>query len=258
MSVHLSSVVWRESTATGTTLLVLLSLADQANDDGECWPSVAKIAQRCRVSERSVHRHLNDLEELGEIGRRERPGQPSIYTINLRQLDTPRVSQSGTGANLAPLTQVSGGYDTGVRGGMTLLADKASVNHQEPSYSSDNPREDVDRLCEHLAGRIEGNGSKRPKITKTWRDAARHLIDIDHRTEQQIHAAIDWCQDHDFWRANILSMPKLRAKYDQIRLQATSKSTQRQPERALQPVPAYTAGPRMPDDVYKRLYGEEP
>ncbi|MFI7563827.1 hypothetical protein ACIBVM_18555 [[Kitasatospora] papulosa] len=82
-------------------------------------------------------------------------------------------------------------------------------------------RDDVERLCEHLADRIEGNGSKRPTITKAWRTAARLLIDKDGRTEEQVHGCIDWCQDSDFWRGNVLSMPKLRDKYDQLRLQAT-------------------------------------
>lgn len=81
-------------------------------------------------------------------------------------------------------------------------------------------RDDVERLCEHLADRIEGNGSKRPTITKTWRNAARLLLDKDGRTEDQVHTAIDWCQDNDFWRGNVLSMPKLREKYDTLRLQA--------------------------------------
>lgn len=82
-------------------------------------------------------------------------------------------------------------------------------------------RVDVERICQHLADRIEGNGSKRPTITKAWRDAARLMIDRDGRTEDQVHGAIDWCQDSDFWRSNVLSMPKLREKYDTLRLQAT-------------------------------------
>jgi hypothetical protein len=86
--------------------------------------------------------------------------------------------------------------------------------------ASDDHRDDVERLCGHLADRIEANGSKRPAITDQWRDAARLLIDRDGRTEAQIHTAIDWCQTDDFWRANVLSMPKLRDKYDQLRLQA--------------------------------------
>lgn len=81
-------------------------------------------------------------------------------------------------------------------------------------------REDVERLCIHLADRIEGNGSKRPTITQRWRDAARLMLDKDGRTEDQVHAAIDWCQDDEFWRTNILSMPTLRKQYDRLRLAA--------------------------------------
>lgn len=84
-------------------------------------------------------------------------------------------------------------------------------------------RPDVERLCEHLAGRIEANGVKRPTITKGWRDAARLMLDRDERSETEIHGAIDWCQADEFWRANVLSMPKLREKYDQLRLQAQRK-----------------------------------
>ncbi|MBP2704451.1 hypothetical protein JOL79_11560 [Microbispora sp. RL4-1S] len=83
-------------------------------------------------------------------------------------------------------------------------------------------REDVERVCAHLADRIEANGSKRPTITKTWRDAARLLMDRDGRTEDQVHRAIDWCQNDEFWRSNILSMPTLREKYDQLRLKAAA------------------------------------
>ena len=81
-------------------------------------------------------------------------------------------------------------------------------------------REDALRLCQHLADRIEGNGSKRPNITVRWLDAARLLMDLDGRTEDQIHKAIDWCQDDGFWKANVMSMPTLREKYDTLRLRA--------------------------------------
>ncbi len=71
-----------------------------------------------------------------------------------------------------------------------------------------------------LADRIQANGSKRPTITGAWRTAARLMLDRDGRTEAQVALAISWCQDNEFWRANILSMPKLREKYEQMRLQA--------------------------------------
>lgn len=83
-----------------------------------------------------------------------------------------------------------------------------------------NDRPDVERICQHLAERIEANGSKRPSITKGWRDAARLMLDTDGRTEDEIHGAIAWCQADEFWRSNVLSLPKLRQKFDTLRLQA--------------------------------------
>lgn len=81
-------------------------------------------------------------------------------------------------------------------------------------------RADVEAICQHLADRIAEDGSKRPTITEKWRQQARLLLDADGRNEQEVHAAIDWCQSHQFWRSNILSMPKLRERYDQLRKQA--------------------------------------
>lgn len=86
------------------------------------------------------------------------------------------------------------------------------------------PRDDVEAICDHLAGAIEANGSKRPTVTTKWRTAARLMLDKDGRTEDEIHGAIDWCQRDEFWRSNILSLPTLREKYDQLRLQAQRKS----------------------------------
>src|SRR5262249_11168677 len=67
------------------------------------------------------------------------------------------------------------------------------------------------------------NGSRPPVITKAWREAARLLLDRDHRTEEQVIKANDWCQQSEFWRSNIRSMPKLRDPYDTLRLQAARR-----------------------------------
>lgn len=96
-----------------------------------------------------------------------------------------------------------------------------SVSSANADASADPPtRDDVERICNHLADRIEANGSKRPGITKRWRTAARLMLDQDGRTETEVLGAIDWCQADEFWRSNILSLPKLREKYDQLRLHA--------------------------------------
>lgn len=91
------------------------------------------------------------------------------------------------------------------------------------------PRPDVIRICEYLADAVEENGSKRPTITKAWHDEARRMLDLDKRTEDEVIRAIDWCQRGEsdrsrFWRPNVMSMTKLRAKFDQMRLQAAQES----------------------------------
>lgn len=90
------------------------------------------------------------------------------------------------------------------------------------------PRADVLRVCEYLADAIVENGSKRPAITKGWHDEARRMLDLDGRTEEEVVKAIDWCQRGEsdrarFWRPNVMSMTKLRAKFDQMRLQAAQE-----------------------------------
>lgn len=91
------------------------------------------------------------------------------------------------------------------------------------------PRADVLRVCEYLADAIAENGSKRPTVTKAWHDEARRMLDLDGRTETEVIRAIDWCQRGEserarFWRPNVMSMTKLRAKFDQMRLQAMNEA----------------------------------
>lgn len=89
---------------------------------------------------------------------------------------------------------------------------------EEPGSSTDAERPEIDALVFLLADLIEANGSKRPASTTKARDAVRLMIDRDNRTPAQIEWVIRWCQADDFWKTNILSMPKLREKFDQLRL----------------------------------------
>ncbi len=81
-------------------------------------------------------------------------------------------------------------------------------------------RPDVEGLCVLLADLIEGNGSRRPTIGERWRDAARLMLDNDHRDHDEAERLIRWCQADEFWRSNVLSMPKFRERYDQLKLKA--------------------------------------
>lgn len=86
-------------------------------------------------------------------------------------------------------------------------------------------RPDVDRLCELLADGIQTTTGERPKVNKRWHDACRLLLDTDGYNAKQVEALIVWSQNHDFWRSNILSMPKLREKRLQLIAQIRRDTT---------------------------------
>lgn len=71
-----------------------------------------------------------------------------------------------------------------------------------------------------LADLIAQNGSRRPRVGKRWVEAERLLLERDGRDRSEAEQLIRWCQADEFWRSNVLSMPKFREKYDTLRLQA--------------------------------------
>jgi Helix-turn-helix domain len=89
----------------------------------------------------------------------------------------------------------------------------------QPGIDEPASRPDADRLCEHLADRLEQSQGRRPTVPNEWRAAARRMLDIDGLSEKQAMTAIDWSQNHPFWSTVILSMPKLREKLDTMRKQ---------------------------------------
>lgn len=94
-------------------------------------------------------------------------------------------------------------------------------------------RSDVAELCQLLADLVEENGSKRPAVTKAWRDSARLLLDRDGRELDAAKRLVRWTQGDSFWRSNVLSMPTFRKQYDRLRLAANHQLEERR--RAEQP-----------------------
>lgn len=66
--------------------LVLLKLCDNANDDGECWPSFQHIANQCEISRRSAISHIKALVDIGflSVEARFKSGEQTsnMYKIN--------------------------------------------------------------------------------------------------------------------------------------------------------------------------------
>ncbi|WP_240441267.1 helix-turn-helix domain-containing protein [Pseudomonas aeruginosa] len=60
---------------------VLISLADQANDQGVCWPAVDSIATRCCLSKRAVQQAIKWLRSVGIVSVEERQGRSTMYSV---------------------------------------------------------------------------------------------------------------------------------------------------------------------------------
>lgn len=67
MSTEALSHVWKNSKQNGTALLVLVAIADGANQDGEYYPSVSSLAAKCRMKNRNLQRIIRNLEASGEL-----------------------------------------------------------------------------------------------------------------------------------------------------------------------------------------------
>ncbi len=78
-------LVW-DADVPASRKMVLLSLADQANDNGECYPRIATIERRCSMGRRTVFQCLADLETEGFLTRTEMSGQRVLFRLDERLL----------------------------------------------------------------------------------------------------------------------------------------------------------------------------
>ena len=99
MSIALMTLAWKTDLPAGKKL-VLLALCDNANDQGECYPSVQSIAIKCSMGERTVQQHVADMEGEGIVTRLMRKGRSTVYKIDPRKFRTP--AESAPLSNPAP------------------------------------------------------------------------------------------------------------------------------------------------------------
>ena len=84
MSIRIMAAAWQTETATHTEKLVLLALADNANDSGECWPSISTIAKKCSLSRQGVLNQINRLESSKLVKSARVNGRVNRYTVTIK------------------------------------------------------------------------------------------------------------------------------------------------------------------------------
>lgn len=84
MSIEIMTEVWKHATVDQGTLLVLLALADSADERSRsCYPGIDGLAAKSRLSERQVQYCLQRLREIGivEVKRNASPVKTNLYRI---------------------------------------------------------------------------------------------------------------------------------------------------------------------------------
>ena len=233
MSVRVSSWVWQHSGAAGNDLLLLLALADVADDNGRCWPSVAHLADKTKLSRATVQRRLKALREAGKIVTRGQRGTSNVYGIvldmpqdeapNLPQSDAPLPHSAG-GLNLIPASPSEAGgaspseaggaspgealpvIDTSVtrhspRKRATTMPDDFTVTPEMRAWAAEKaPGVDLDWQTEQFRDHHEGKGSQFVDWRKAWQTWIRNAAKWDRgrRQEQPVDRYLD--QIPEAWR----------------------------------------------------------
>lgn len=122
------SKYWRDAPYDGTQLLLLLALADHANDSGYCFPTQKQLAQKCRCSDRQVRSLLKTLIDDGVVKVIKNGKNNSYQLYPVKELYTGSTvppEETSTGSPLPTHRKPTSGHS----------GNPLPNNHQEPSIT---------------------------------------------------------------------------------------------------------------------------
>ena len=194
MSVRTMARVWAESQLAGTDLLMLLAIADFADDEGNAYPAVGTLASKCRMSARNANYILTALQASGELRvlKNEGPKGTNRYRIMLAQLGheplkpiaalkrasplkpaAPPSPEAGcTPEAVFTLKLASPTPEAHFPKPLKPTSDEPSLNHQEPPTLARNvvARQDPDGFAEFWAAwPASSRKQDRKKCAEKWK-----------------------------------------------------------------------------------------
>lgn len=239
MSMLLTAQAMKLKVGNPTRKLVLLKLADNANDKGECFPSYQHIADHCEVSRRSVISHIDALIKMGLVEKKSRKNQDgsssNLYILHLEKgsenISPPseRISPPSENGSLPPSENISP---------ITNHSINQSINHIDLSLQTKTPAtspakkfsfSDMDlAMAKEMFARIQklNPNHKQPNF-EAWANDIRLLSERDGKSYPEIIELFEWANQDRFWQANILSPRKLREKWDVLVLQRNRQAKPR-------------------------------
>ncbi|HDR1307385.1 helix-turn-helix domain-containing protein [Pasteurella multocida] len=168
MSSKLLGHVWDLDLPDHATKLVLLRLADSANDEtGECWPSLKHIQDKCNIkSKNTIRRALEVLEQLGLLVVIKRKLSAKQNTSNLYRLNIKKILEpssvsiklgGGSNSELGGSNSELGGSNSELGGG----------SNSEPR--TNNSFEPINELNTPLPPKVENSNDLENAFDVFWK-----------------------------------------------------------------------------------------
>jgi hypothetical protein len=291
----LDSTIWREDDRTRILWITMLAMADR---DGIVRSSVPGLADRARISIEDCEAGLERFQQADKYstsqddeGRRIRLVDGGWLLINhskyrvlmsaedqrekariRKQNQRARVKQRDTSRSVTPGHEchdiAEAEADTNKNPSSELNPSSDGVISQLSKKPKTEPSKEACRLAQLLKTEILRNKPDyriTPASERSWAQTADRMIRLDHRDTERIAELIRWAQRDEFWMSNILSMDKLREKFDALELKAGGSKIKTAPAKPVSAVEqlrkslgvaAVEADYRLPTDL-DRDAGEE-
>ena len=180
---------------------------------GETVKAITTLAEETNLSVQTIRTAIKRLKSTRELTQRQH-GKHRI--LKLKSYDAYQLANTDSNNELT-----SKQHRFNIESTLDKECKERKNEKNEKKYTSDS---DEYRLAALLIGKIIENNpthkftslSEKDLETQTHKYSAEvdRMIRLDSRTPGQIEFLIDWCQQDDFWQGNILSMKKLRQKFD--------------------------------------------
>jgi len=233
MSSKLLGHVWDLDLPDHATKLVLLRLADSANDEtGECWPSLKHIQDKCNIkSKNTIRRALEILEQLGLVVVIKRKltatqNTSNLYRLNIKKILNPSFELGGSNSELGGSnSELGGGSNSEPRTNNSFEPINESISTSGKDFPPAKTgkkfvyTDDDLRAANWIFGLIKNLSPnvKTPDFA-SWANEIRLMRERDGRSHKDICELFKWANQNEFWASNILSPAKLREKWDQLEI----------------------------------------
>ena len=207
MSMQLMVEAMTVKVGNSTRKLVLLKLADQASDKGECWPSYKTIAQAAECSRTTAISHIEWLENHGflRVESRKidgRTNMTNVYHLTIKNgyLGGSDSELGGSDSELGGSDSELGGSDSELGGGSN--SEPKPVNKNQSINQSINQIHNAPANADACVESVATAKPKKPTLAKQRKQDALQLL-ADHGVDGQL--ALDYLAVREDRKARTLT-----------------------------------------------------